>query len=160
MVLTILSVAFNAVAVPRFARIPTASRQQVRARYHQSQLMLALACLVLLLLLALFPGPALALLGPHYTGLQREVVLMGVSSSIAMVGGAAYTLAAARGIVAPATITVPFSLLLQIALIVALPLGTVAGVLWVGLLSALGQWLVHLAYFEWRYRRTAVMKNS
>jgi O-antigen/teichoic acid export membrane protein len=152
MIFAILSVAFNASAVPRFARIPATWRERVRARYLQSQLALLLVCLGLLALLVWLPGPALAVLGPHYAGLQRELILMGIGSTLATVGGAAYTLAAARGIVAPPIITVPFSILLQIVLIIALPLGTIAGVLWVGILSALGEWLVLLAYFAWRYQ--------
>jgi O-antigen/teichoic acid export membrane protein len=156
MALTILSVAFNAVAVPRFARIPAGQPRHVRARYFQSQLAVLLLCIVFLALLAGFSGPVLAVLGPHYAGLDRELVQMGVGISIAVLGGAAYTLGAARGIVAPPALTVPFSILLQIGLIAILPVATVSGVLWVGILSALGQWLVYLAYFEWKYRGGSV----
>ena len=151
-IFTVLGIAFNALAVPRFARIPAGQHHHVRARYFQSQLAFVLVCALLLALLAALAGPVLSVLGPHYTGLQHELVLMGLAGSIATGAGAAYSLGAARGIVAPAAVVIPLSILLQIALIAGLPLSSVSGVLWVAILSALGQWLVYLAYFEWHYR--------
>jgi O-antigen/teichoic acid export membrane protein len=155
MVFTILGLAFAATAIPRFARIPASQRNLVHARYFQSQLVLLCVCLVVVGLLAAFPGPVLSILGPHYASLHRELILMAFSGGIATLSGAAYGLGVARGIVVPAMITIPFNVLLQIALIAWLPLHTVAGVLWVGILSGLGQWLVFLAYFEMRFRNEA-----
>jgi hypothetical protein len=142
-------------AIPRFARIPASQRSLVHARYHQSQLVLMAICLLVLGILVALSDPVLAILGPPYKGLHRELALMGVSFSTAILAGAAYGLGVARGIVVPATISIPLNLLVQIAAIAWLPLNTVAGVLWIGILSGLGQWLVYLAYFEWRFRNRA-----
>jgi O-antigen/teichoic acid export membrane protein len=155
MVFTVVSLAFGAMAIPRFARIPASQRSLVHARYHQSQLVLMAICLLVLALLVAFSDPVLAILGPTYKGLHRELALMGVSFSTAILAGAAYGLGLARGIVVPATISIPLNLLVQIAAIAWLPLNTVAGVLWIGILSGLGQWLVYLAYFELRFRNRA-----
>ena len=155
MILSVLGMVFGVLAIPRFARISAHEGALIRRRYMQAQLILIAVCCLPLAVLAVAPGPVLAILGSHYSGLQHEAVLMGVGSVASMVCGAAYTLGAARGIVAPAAITLPCSILLQILLIAILPLATVSGVIWVGILSALGQWLVHLGYFEWRYRKLA-----
>ncbi|HTY49096.1 MAG TPA: hypothetical protein VMB48_05340 [Steroidobacteraceae bacterium] len=153
MALSVLGLAFNALAVPRFARIPGEELSRIHRRYLQSQALYIAACAVPVALLALLPGPALALLGPHYGGLRHEAVLMGLGSIATLGCGAAYSLGAARGVIAPPSLTLPATLLVQALLIATLPLSTVAGVIWVGILGAIGQWAVHLAYFEWHCRR-------
>lgn len=152
MVMNVLGTAFSILALPRFARIPAEDGLRVRSRYVQAQLLLAAASCLPLGLLVLFPGPTLALLGPHYSGLQYEALLMGLNGMATVVCGAAYGLGASRGIIASPALTLPTSLLLQVLLILALPLNTAAGVIWVGILSAVGQWLVHVGYFRWRCR--------
>jgi len=154
MVLAILSAVFNTLAVPRFARIPPTDRSRIRRRYFQSQSLLIAVCAVPVFLLIEFPAPALAVLGPHYTGLHREVALMGIGSVAAIACGAAYTLGAARGIVAPPALSLPYTLAGQVILVAVMPLDTVRGVIWVGILSMLSQYLLHLAYFEWRHARS------
>ncbi len=156
MILTVLGTVFSTVAVPRFARIPADDRMRVRRRYVQAQLIFAAVCSIPIGLIALLPGPSLAMLGPQYSGLGREAVLMGIASVAGLVCGAAYSLGAARGTIAPPALTLPSTILLQILLITSLPLGTVAGVLWIGILSAAGQWIVHFLYFEWHRRGKAV----
>lgn len=150
--LSVLGTVFSTLVVPRFARIPAGATDRVHRRYAQAQIIFIAVCSVPVAALALLPGPALAILGPHYSGLGREAMLMAVASVCTLVCGAAYTLGAARGIVAPPILTLPSTILLQVLLVAVLPLGTVAGVIWVGILSAVGQWIVHLGFFEW-YRR-------
>jgi hypothetical protein len=151
--LGVMTTVVATLAVPRFSRIPRDHTVLIRRRYVQIQLLLAAACAVPLAALVLFPEPALSLLGPHYAGLQREVVLTGLSSTIAALGGTAFSLAAARGVVAPPWLVVPYSSATQLGLVLLLPVSTVAGVIWVGLLSSLLQWLLHAVYFGWRLRR-------
>jgi hypothetical protein len=79
---------------------------------------------------------------------------MGIGSVAAIACGAAYTLGAARGIVAPPALSLPYTLAGQVILVAVMPLDTVRGVIWVGILSMLSQYLLHLAYFEWRHARS------
>jgi O-antigen/teichoic acid export membrane protein len=153
MVLSILTIVFGTIAVPRFARIPSDDRSRVRWRYVEMQAFLLTACLVLLLALSVFAGPALAILGPNYSGLRHEIVLMGLNGLVSVCGGAAYSLGAVRGVVAPAWLVVPYSAATQILLIILLPVDTVGGVIWVGTFSSLSQWLLHAAYFTWHWLR-------
>lgn len=150
--LGVVTAVFAALASPRFARIPPEDARRIGRRYVQIQLAVTGVCAIPLLAIVFFSGPALQILGPHYVGLQREVVLMALSGVVATVGGAAFSLGAARGVVAPPQLVIPYSLALQIGLLLVFPVGTVAGVIWVGLLSALAQWLLHVGYFAWQLR--------
>ncbi len=152
MVLGILTTTFGLLAVPRFARLPVEDHTRIRRRYWQSQAVLCAACGVPVVALGCFPGFAVALLGPHYRGLEQEALLMALSGLAATLAGAAYSLAAARGIVAPPWKAIPISLALQLSLVLALPLDTIAGVIWLGLLSSAGQWILQVAYFERSHR--------
>ena len=153
--LGVMTTVVGTLAAPRFSRIPRDQTALIGRRFVQIQLILAVACAVPLAALVLFPGPALSILGPHYLGLRREVVLTGLSGAIAALGGTAFGLAAARGVVAPPWLVVPYSFVTQLGLVLLLPVSTVAGVIWVGLLSSLLQWVLHAAYFGWRLRRRA-----
>ena len=153
MAFAVFGLAFNALAVPRFARIPADDTARIRRRYVQSQALFTAACTLPVILLALLPGPFLALLGPNYLGLRHEVVLVGIASVATLASGAAYTLSAARGVIAPPALTITASILLQVLLIVALPMGTLAGVIWVGILTSVGQWLIYFVNFMLHQRR-------
>lgn len=159
MILSVLGAVFGVIAVPRFARIPDHDRHRVARRYWQSQLLVAAACAVPIVAMAAFPDAALAVLGPHYSGLHREVVLMAASSMAGLMGGAAYSLGAARGIVAPPLLIVSYCVVGQVLLILLLPLSTVSGVIWVGLLSAASQWVLHVAWFSRAMRRSNVIAS-
>jgi O-antigen/teichoic acid export membrane protein len=152
MILAALGTAFSVVAVPRYARIPKTERGRLRWRYWQAQALLAAACALPLAALLAFPDVVLALLGPHYVGLEREAALMAASSLMAVMAGAAFSLGAARGVVAPPWLVVPCGLALQAALILALRLDSLAGVIWLALLSETGLWLLHVGYFTWAER--------
>ena len=155
MVLGILTTTFGILVAPRFARIPIADQARVRRRYWQAQLLLLAACALPVALLACFPGPALMILGPHYLGLESEAILMGVAGVVTTLSGAAFTLGAARGIIAPPWIAIPASLLVQAILVLLLPVSTIKGVIWLGLISAAFQWILHTAYFLHGQRRAA-----
>jgi hypothetical protein len=150
--LTALGTGFNVFAVPRFARLPAWSTGLVFWRFWQAQGALALVCCIPLALVATFPGEVLSILGPAYRGLESEAILMTTGSVLWTVGGAAYTLAAARGVVTPAWVVVPYSILVQIALVLLLPLGTIRGVIVFGALVGASQWLLYCAYFVWSHR--------
>lgn len=153
MILTVAGYVFNALAVPRFARIPSPEGTRVHRRYFQAQLVLAAVCAAPVAALIAFPGPALAILGGHYRHLEHEAVLMGLSAAAVTLSGAAYTLGAARGVIAPPVLMVPYTILGQVVLVASLPLDSIDGVIWVSLASALSQWLFHVVYFEWCHRK-------
>ena len=103
--------------------------------------------LVLVVVIAAFPDVALMLLGPEYRTLTHEVVLIAVSGALGTLSGAAYALAAAREVIVSPWLALPLALLLQIILILTLPVATVGGVLWLGVLTNLGFWALYSLNF-------------
>ena len=155
MILTVFGTAFNVVAVPRFARIASTGWHQVRRRYVQAQLALAAVCAAAVFAIAAFPNAALALLGRNYAGSQHDAVLMSICSAVSVLCAAAFQLGAVRGIVAPPAITIPTMAAGQILAIALLPLHTVSGIIWIGIVNALIQWALYVLYFLYRPRSLA-----
>lgn len=160
MVLNVLGVVFTLIVIPRFARIPAADGALVQRRYWQSQGLFAAACAVPVVLLSMFPAQALAILGPHYSGLAREAVLMALSAVAGMMSGLAYILGASRGVVASPLLVVPYCFAGQVLLMLMLPLDSVSGVIWIALISAASQWIMHTAYFLQASSRKTVTVTS
>jgi O-antigen/teichoic acid export membrane protein len=154
MLLVAMSSVFSVVAVPRFARLQADQAALIVRRFWQLLAGIGMASLIPVLLLSTFPSAALAIIGPQYKGLTDEAVLMGLSALAATLSGSAYTLAAARGIVAPPLLAIPFYIVLQAALIASLPIQTVTGVIEVSLLASLGQGVFQCGYFLWHMYRS------
>jgi hypothetical protein len=140
----IVSAVFSLIWVPRFARL---ADRKVLQQFWATQVVLVGLLGAVVACVALLPHQALALLGPHYAQLTREVVLAAAGGALALLAGCAYNLSSARGIVLTPWIVVPTCLCMQLLLIFMLPITTVAGVLWIGVLSNLGYWLLHAVNF-------------
>lgn len=152
MVMTVLQSTFLLLAVPRFARIPDAQGRMVWSRYWQSQLLLALACAIPAGVVVAASSLVLQLLGRNYAGLEHELRLVIYGGAISTLTSAAFALGAARGIVvSPWAMIVP-GILIQALLVFLLPMDTIAGVVWLGLLNAAFEWLLYVVYFRLRIR--------
>jgi O-antigen/teichoic acid export membrane protein len=147
MVLSAVGAAFTMIALPRFARIPPEQHRLISVRYWQAQGALVAVCAVPMLLLAAFPAPVLAVLGPSYSGLEHEAQLFAASTVITSLSGAALALGAARDVITPSAVAVPYAIAVQVVLIMCLPVDTIAGVIWVSLGGALAQWVLNVGYF-------------
>jgi len=152
MAFNVLTAVVSLVVVPRFARMSQGAGHAVLSRFWQVQGGLLALLAAVVGVVAAFPQGVLLVLGDDYASLTLEIVLAAAGGALAMVSGSAYSMAAARGVVAPAWIVVPLALAMQGALIVLLPIGTVSGVVWLGLLTNLAYWMLHTFYFT----RTAV----
>jgi len=148
MVFTIASSIIALRYVPRFARLQASSRDVLKI-FWAAQTALFAAAAAVIGLVALFPSPALALLGPNYASLTFEVTLAVAGSAAAIVAGAAYSLAAARGVILAPVVVVPFAVAVQALLVAVLPISTVSGVLWLGVISNLAFWLMNATYFSY-----------
>ena len=148
MVYNVVTAAFTVMVVPRFARAQFARDSRALAVYWRVQLALLVPLGIITLLVAAFPGTVLLLLGREYLGLTREVVLSAVGGALGTLAGSAYALAAARGVITSPWLAVPLALLIQIGLIMTLPMSTVSGVLWLGVLSNLAFWLTYALNFS------------
>jgi O-antigen/teichoic acid export membrane protein len=154
MVLTIGSATFSLVWVPRFARMSGGAG--VRRAFWLTQLAFVLLFGAVVALVCAFPRLALSLLGQTYASLTQEVVLAAAGTSLALCAGCTSWMAASRGVIVAPWLIVPFALLVQAVLVISLPMSTVSGVLWLGILSNLAYWGVHTLNFGWASRRRAM----
>ena len=143
MVYNVVNAAFTVMVVPRFARAQFAAGAAAVAVFWRVQLLLLAPLLMIIALVTAFPGAVLMVLGHEYLGLNTEVVLVAVSGALATLSGIAYALAAARGVIISPWLALPLALLTQVGLLMTLPVSTVAGVLWLGLLTNLGFWCLY-----------------
>lgn len=131
------------VFLPRLARL-TDERLFAR-RYLQFGAFLAAIAGTLLGAAALAPHAFLALLGPSYRGLDRELLLVVASAGVTLVGGYAVAVNNARSWTRWQVGAVAFLIVCQVALATALPLGTTEGLLWFGLGSNVAGFVAQLA---------------
>lgn len=86
--------AFNgSIVTPYIARVPFS---QLAMRYSQAIMLSVAICGLLVGLTFFFPGPFLWLLGPKYDGLQLELGMSVIASSLAIINGSLYTFNGAR----------------------------------------------------------------
>jgi hypothetical protein len=151
--LSVINGVVSMIWVPRFARLPDGAAMVRRFWWLQAALLLFL--LMLVIVVALWPSLALLLLGKDYASLTHEVVLAVGGGAMTVLAGCTYVMASSRGVVLTPWVVLPVSLVLQAVLVYELPLRTVSGVLWIGVLTNLGYWLMHALNFarvSWRSR--------
>ncbi|HXW74456.1 MAG TPA: hypothetical protein VEK10_06555 [Steroidobacteraceae bacterium] len=153
MLYNVVTAAFTVMVVPRFARAHFVHGSSALGVYWRVQLALLALLGTITALVAAFPGAVLMLLGRDYLGLTHQVVLSAVAGALGTLGGCAYALAAARGVITSPWLAVPLALSIQAGLIMTLPMSSVSGVLWLGVLSNLAFWLTYALNFSfasWR----------
>ncbi len=94
-VLGFFSILFANLIAPRFARLPN-KRKILLKRYLQIQVILLILCAFIVFVVWLFSSQILWVLGSHYFGLNKELVLMAVSSCLNLLYGAAFLLGTYR----------------------------------------------------------------
>jgi hypothetical protein len=152
MLIAVLLTTFHILVVPRFARLDAASAGRIGRRYWQAQALMVVACGVPLLAFALIPQYLVDILGPTYTHLGPEALIMAAGATTGTMAGAAFHLGAARGITVPPTFLILANVAAQAVLVVLLPVDTVRGVLWLGFWGGAFQWAVYTGYFVMRHR--------
>jgi O-antigen/teichoic acid export membrane protein len=141
--------------IPRFARLPSKSFARVQRVFWAAQAVLVLCISAIVGLVWLFPSAALAILGPSYASLTREVALAVAGGGLGLLAGSTYSLAAARGVVLAPMVVIPATMIIQVLLAVLLPVSTVAGVLWFGVLANAALWLIYVTNFARASRQPA-----
>ncbi len=141
----------GAVLVPRLAGIAE-QRAFARACLRYGALLAALGGGVLLSV-ALLPDAFLAILGPHYRGLQHELLLLIAGSCLSMLGSFVASVNFVRGWTRLQAVSLAGEVAVQAALIATLPLATTAGVIWFQIGSAIAGLALQLAIFALGLRR-------
>lgn len=131
------------VFLPRLARVTDES--VYRRRYLQFGAALVGLAAALVAATALLPDLLLRLVGPHYAGLHRELVLAVSAATLSLPGGFAVGVNNARAWTRWQTLAVVALVASQALFALVLPLGTTAGLLTFNLLSAAVGLAVQLA---------------
>jgi O-antigen/teichoic acid export membrane protein len=147
MVFGVASTILALLYVPRFARLQSRSRAHVQWVFWSVQVGLILLGTVLTFTVWVFPSAVLAVLGPSYSSLTHEVTLAVAGGAIGFTAASAYSFAAAHNIILAPTIAIPATAAVQVVLAALLPISTVAGVLWFGLLANAVLWLMYAMNF-------------
>jgi len=143
------------VFLPRLARLH--DDRLYRRRYLQfGSLMLAIGA-ALLAAAALFPQAILWVLGPAYSGLRRELVLVVAAAAVSLVGGYAVGVNLARSWTRWQTPAMMALVLAQATIVWLTPMGTTAGVLTFNLASATVGCALQLAIAAVGFARPALV---
>jgi hypothetical protein len=140
---------------PRFAHIQ--EPQLLWKRYLQIIGLFLLMGVVLCAFAQFFPKALLLVLGHKYDHLEHEVLLMVAGSVLGVIGGNLWGLNSVRGWIVAPWLYIPISVATQAALIFLLPVTTVQGVLWMGLLGNLPGIVINFCLAQ---RRILEMKRD
>ncbi|MEP7231853.1 MAG: polysaccharide biosynthesis protein [Ginsengibacter sp.] len=127
-ILGFFSILFANLVAPRFARLPN-KRKILLARYLQIQAMLLILCVFIVFIVWLFSSQILWVLGSHYFGLNKELVLMAVSSCLNLLYGAAFLLGTYRSWVINPAVFISVSITTTIAAILLIDTSTLQNII-------------------------------
>jgi hypothetical protein len=133
LVLSTFSGLTSVIFLPRLARI--ADERLYRRRFSQFGAFLLFLAVALLAAAWLQPGAFLILIGPHYAGLNRELLLAVAGAGVSLLGGYVVGVNVARSWTRWTSGAVVLLVATQALLVAVLPLDTTAGVLAFGLMS-------------------------
>jgi O-antigen/teichoic acid export membrane protein len=152
LLLNLLSVVFGTVILPRFARLPE-NRNVLFKKVFQIVLMLLIVFSGTIFLFWEFSDLLLKILGPKYAGLNKELVLAIIGSSISLLGGVFFTLYSSRGWAIQPFILIPIDLSAVILGAFLFNISTFHGVLYYNIFVSSSLMLTNLTYFLFKISR-------
>jgi hypothetical protein len=144
-VITIFRGLIGTLITPRFARIPN-HRKLLLTRYFQIQGGLFILFSIVILIISVLPSQILWLLGKQYIGLQTELIICIASACIGVMAGASFGLNTSRGNVISSLFAIPVNIATVICCVFLLNISTLRGVLYLGLIVELVQYLMNFTY--------------
>jgi O-antigen/teichoic acid export membrane protein len=144
-VTNLAAIIFSMLYTPRFARMD-GSKKNLLFGYLSSQGMLALALVSIILGTWVFSQQILIVLGKNYTGLEAELLLSVISSSIGVMTGASLNLYTSRGWVINPVINIILNLGAMVAGILIFDLTSLKGVLYMGIFIASIEFIVNYTF--------------
>ncbi|MDN3688875.1 polysaccharide biosynthesis protein [Cyclobacterium jeungdonense] len=145
MVLSIFTSMFGTLIVPRFARLSN-DYQILLKRYVQFIIILFCVCLSLVTLVSLFSDYFLLVLGNKYFGLNNELCLYILGSSIGLVSGGAYQLIASRGWILNPIISISLNILFILLGVSIFDISSLIGVIIFGVFLSCLQLIMNGSY--------------
>ncbi len=127
-VLGFFSILFANLVAPRFARLPGSSKMLL-TRFLQIQLGLLVLCVFIISFVWMFSDQILWVLGHNYAGLNKELVLMSISSCLSLLYGASFLLGTYRSWVINPVFFISVSLATTIGSIMLMDLSSLQSIL-------------------------------
>jgi O-antigen/teichoic acid export membrane protein len=143
--LSVFSIMFGTLIIPRFARIEIHSGQLFK-KYIFIQIFLILFCLCIIGFTYAFPNQILWILGKKYAGLRVELVLSIIASCLGLLAGTAYTLFTSRGWTISPFIAIPINLIATVCAVMILDISSLKGVLLLSIFIETIQAVMNIAY--------------
>lgn len=140
----VVTAVIGGLVLPYFAR--TEDARQLETGFVALNGFFALLSLVLVGASLLAPAPILWVLGPHYAGLQAELVWMILATAFTAWAGALYTVGCARGWVLPGALGIGCGLLFTVIGLRCFDLSTVSGNFKLNSLTAAAALLVNVGF--------------
>ncbi|MFD2573298.1 polysaccharide biosynthesis protein [Spirosoma soli] len=143
--LTAFTVLFGSVVLPRFSRTP-AVRKTVLRQYINIQIGLLMLAVCIVLAVTVFSTEILKVLGPQYEGLQSELIIMMVGSSISFVAASSFFLCTCRGWVINPIISISVSIIAIIIGVSIIDVSSLKGIFWLNIFTSIVQVCMHIVY--------------
>ena len=127
-ILTIVTVLFNTLVIPRIARM-SSNPSLLMTRFVQIQACLLILCLIIMGLIWKFPTEILWILGNNYSGLHNELFLTVMASCLSLFSAFALSFCASKGWAISPLIYIPVSIVTIFLGVVIFQISTIEGVL-------------------------------
>lgn len=145
MMLTLFSILFTTLIIPRFSRLPNSSAILLN-KFLLIHLGLIILCLGIVLTVFIFPSQILFVLGKNYAGLQYELLLNIIAGCVGMISGVSFSLCTSRGYIINPFFAIPINLLTLFCSIYFLNISTLRGVLYLNIIVATIQVALNFIY--------------
>jgi len=145
MVLSVFTVLFATLVVPRFARAES-NRKLLISSSIKIMIVLIGICMVIMGIVYLFPEQLLWILGKQYADLSDALMLSILGSCIVLVMGCVFSLSTSRGWVINPAVSIPVNLLTIVAGILLMDVSSLHGVLIMNIMVSSGQLLLLLGF--------------
>ena len=145
MMLSLFSMLFGSLIVPRYARLPN-DKKKLLKRFLQAQFGLLLLSGAIILFAALFPKQLLLILGKNYTSLENELILSVIGSCLGLITGSLFTLSSSRGWALNPVISIPLTLLAITSGAAFIDVSNLSGILKFNLFVATTEVGIYLIY--------------
>lgn len=147
--LSLISVMFLTLVIPRFARLPQSSRLLI-FRFMQILLVLFVISGAVCGIFYIFSDQVLLLLGPKYSKLNTALMLVTIAVCLKLMAGIANYLSVARGWAIAPLLHISVSVAVQVALICYLDLSLLYNVLTLSIINGGVALLLYCGYFFYR----------
>ncbi|WP_241141292.1 polysaccharide biosynthesis protein [Cognataquiflexum rubidum] len=143
--LSIFSIVFHTLMVPRFARLEN-NKPEILKKFIFIQIGLIVISLGIVFLVKEFAPNVLWILGNDFSNLTIEVVFITLGSCISLISGLTHHLLASRGIIVPPVIFIFTMVMIQVGFAFILKLDTIVGVLHYAIITASANYLIRIGY--------------